>query len=77
MSALFDNERRRSECVIWANVPNTSSRIVEYFLKRTLCLICRIPFDKVSIELIAIYFHSLEVFRSAEKVKKRITFRGD
>jgi hypothetical protein len=41
-------------------------------LKRTLCLICRIPFvnrmafihaiAKVSIELIALYFHSFEIF---------------
>jgi hypothetical protein len=40
--------------------------------KRTICLICRIPFvnrmavvhalAKVSIELIAIYFHSFEIF---------------
>jgi hypothetical protein len=33
--ALFDNERRRSECVIWASVPNTSSRIE----------VCRIFFE--------------------------------
>jgi hypothetical protein len=49
------------------------SKFVQYFLKRTtLCLICRIPFmnrttlvhaiAKVSIELIAIYFHSFEIF---------------
>jgi hypothetical protein len=42
----------------------------EYILKRTLCLICRIPFvnrwrlsiPKCQIELTAIYFQSLEMF---------------
>jgi hypothetical protein len=42
----------------------------EYFLKRTLCLICRIPFvnrwrlsiPKCQIELTAIYFQSFEMF---------------
>jgi hypothetical protein len=37
------HERRKSECLICANVPNTSCRI-QYFLKRTLCLICHVPF---------------------------------
>jgi hypothetical protein len=47
--------------------------LILYFLKRTLCLICRVPtlcesmglvcaFAKVSVELIAIYFHSFEIF---------------
>jgi hypothetical protein len=49
-----------------------ASKFVQYFLKRTLCLICRVPFvcrmalvhalAKVSIELTAIYFHSFEIF---------------
>jgi hypothetical protein len=49
-----------------------ASKFVQYFLKRTLCLICRIPLvntmalvyaiAKVSIELIAIYFQSFEIF---------------
>jgi hypothetical protein len=49
-----------------------ASKFVQYFLKGTLCLICRIPFvnrvavvhalAKVSIELIAIYFHFFEIF---------------
>jgi hypothetical protein len=57
------HERRRSECFICAIVPNMSS------LKRTLCLICRIPFvnrmllvHAIAIELIAIYSHSFEIF---------------
>jgi hypothetical protein len=45
-----------------------ASKFVHYFLKKTLCLICRIPLSRlsmrlpVSIELIAIYFHSFEIF---------------
>jgi hypothetical protein len=49
-----------------------ASNFVQYFLKRTLCLIYRIPFVnrmplvhalvKVSIELMAIYFHSFKIF---------------
>jgi hypothetical protein len=48
------------------------SLLASHFLKRVLCLICRIPFvnrialvhalAKVSIELIAIYFLSFEIF---------------
>jgi hypothetical protein len=33
-----------------------ASKFVQYFFKRTLCLI------EVSIELIGIYFHSFEIF---------------
>jgi hypothetical protein len=49
-----------------------ASKFVQYFLKRTLCLICRVSFVsrmtlihalvKVSIELTAVYFHSFEIF---------------
>jgi hypothetical protein len=45
---------------------------IQYFFKRTLCLICHISFvnrmalahaiTKVSVELIAIYFHCFEIF---------------
>jgi hypothetical protein len=33
-----------------------ASKFVQYFLKRTLCLICRIPFVN------RVAFHSLEIF---------------
>jgi hypothetical protein len=50
-------------------VPNTSSHIIQYFLKRTLCLRidgacpCACPLlAKVLVELIPTYFHSFEIF---------------
>jgi hypothetical protein len=49
-----------------------ASKFIQYFFKRTLCLICHISFvnrmalvnaiTKVSIELIGIYFHCFEIF---------------
>jgi hypothetical protein len=67
MSALFD-ERRRSECFICANMPNTSSRIevrtifFETNIMSDLLYTFVIRIAKVSIELIALYFHSFEIF---------------
>jgi hypothetical protein len=71
MSALFET-RATKERVL--HLRECASKFVQYFLKRTLCLIFRIPFvnrmaldralAKVSIELrvIRIYFHSFEIF---------------
>jgi hypothetical protein len=74
MSALFEARATKErvlhlrECAEYV----FSHRSSYNFLKRTLCLICCIPFmdrialvhaiAKVSIELIAIYFHSFEIF---------------
>jgi hypothetical protein len=65
MSALFDNERRRSECSICASVPNTSSRIevpTILYLIYHIAFVNRMALAKVSTELTAIYFHSFEIF---------------
>jgi hypothetical protein len=88
---LLHNSYLRSECektfFTWGTSDNGASalfarmcRIRQYFLKRTLCLIYRIPFvnrmavvhalAKMSIELIAIIF-SLSKFSSSKLEKWR------
>jgi hypothetical protein len=71
VSALFET-RATKERVL--HLRECAPKFVQYFLKRTLCLIFRIPFvnrmaldhalAKVSIELrvIRIYFRSFEIF---------------
>jgi hypothetical protein len=73
MSALFEARATKERVLHLREVLITSSRIeVRTIFFETLCLICRISFvnrmalvhalAKVSIELIAIYFHSFEIF---------------
>jgi hypothetical protein len=75
MSVLFETRATKErvlhlhECAEYVFSHRSSYDI---FLKRTLCLICRIPFvnrmtlvhvtAKVSNELIAIHFHSFQIF---------------
>jgi hypothetical protein len=67
----FFDERRRSECFLCANVPNTSFRfeIRTIFFETNIMSDCRIPFvnrmaliHALAIELIAIYLYSFEIF---------------
>jgi hypothetical protein len=78
MSLLYlRHELRRNECFIRANVPNTSSRIEIFtiFFETNImsdlsCTLCEY-LAKVSVELIAIYFHSFEIVLY-QSIKKNI-----